>query len=128
MSKILIIEDDEFVRDLYKRYLEKAGFEVLYAVDGEVGLNEAKKQKLDLILLDIMLPKKTGIEVLKGLRSSTEIGKDNPVFLLTNLGQEAIINEAFQIGCQAFLLKAKMLPQDVVHEVQKFLNQTSQKN
>ena len=124
MKKILIIEDDEFVRDLYKRYLEKAGYEVAIAADGETGLAMAKKEKYDLILLDIMLPKKTGLDVLKELRESPDIGRNNPVFLLTNLGQEAIIAEAFKIGCQAFLLKAKLLPQDVVREVEKFLNKS----
>ena len=124
MKKILIIEDDEFVRDLYKRYLEKAGYKVAIAADGETGLAMAKKEKYDLILLDIMLPKKTGLDVLKELRESPDIGRNNPVFLLTNLGQEAIIAEAFKIGCQAFLLKAKLLPQDVVREVEKFLNKS----
>lgn len=123
MSKILIIEDDEFVRDLYKRCLEKANFEVITAADGQTGLELAEKEKYDLILLDIMLPKKTGIDVLRELRNSNTPGANNPVFLLTNLGQEAIISEAFKLGCQAFLLKAKLLPKDVVTEVQKFVNQ-----
>lgn len=122
MRKILLVEDDLFVRDLYIRYLEKANYQVTSAIDGEEGVEKAKAADFDMILLDIMLPKKTGIEVLKELRDQNHPAKDIPVFLLTNLGQEKIIDEAFKMGCQGYLLKAKLLPAEVVSAVSKFLD------
>ena len=117
--KILLVEDDLFINDLYSRTLEKADFEMLSAIDGVEGLEKAK-QKPDLILLDIMLPKLNGLEVLKRLKADI-LTKNIPVVLLTNLGQENIIHNAFRLGAQGYLMKMKVLPNDIVDEVHKFL-------
>lgn len=114
-----MVEDDLFVRDLYSRKLKQIGYQVSMAVDGQEGLNLALTGDFDLILLDIMLPKMTGIDVLRRLKSE-EKGKETPVFLLTNLGQEGIIREAFKIGATGYFLKTRMLPHNVAEHLQKF--------
>ncbi|MCA9391825.1 response regulator [candidate division WWE3 bacterium] len=118
---LLVVEDDLFVRDLYVRTLERADFNVITAVDGQEGLTHAQEDHPDIILLDIMLPKINGIEVLKTLKAKDNT-KNIPVFLLTNLGQEAIIKEAFSIGASGYFLKARLLPQEVAEHVKEFLS------
>lgn len=118
--KILLIEDDVFVGDIYTRELKKSGYEVEVAIDGLQGVEMAKETKYDLILLDIMLPKKTGIDVLKEIRSYSDQNKDTPVYLLTNLGQGSIIKQAIEIGAQGYLLKARVLPSQVLQAVNEY--------
>lgn len=107
------------------RSFQRDGYEVEAAVDGEEALNKVKTGTYDVILLDIMLPKVTGIDVLKSIRSPDAKAKDTPVFLTTNLGQEDIIKEAFKIGADGYLLKAQLTPQDVVDEINSFFKQQS---
>jgi len=123
-KKILLVEDDAFVRDLYHTVLTKAGYEIEIANDGEEAVGMAGYKMYDLILLDIMLPKLTGMEVLKSLRASDSRAKDTPVYLLTNLGEENIVQEAYKIGANGYLLKAKYLPKQLVEEVDKFFEKT----
>ena len=124
-KKILLVEDDAFVRDLYNTVLTKAGYELEIANDGEEAVGMAGYKVYDLILLDIMLPKLTGMEVLKNLRSEGSRAKDTPIYLLTNLGEENIIQEAYKIGANGYLLKAKYLPKQLVDEVDKFFAKTA---
>ena len=122
-KKILMVEDDVFVRDIYKRELEKGGYHIVVAEDGEVGVSLAHGEKFDLILLDIMLPKKTGIDVLKEVRNPSSPNKDTAVYLLTNLGQGSIIKQAIEIGAQGDLLKARVLPSQVLEAVENFFKE-----
>ncbi len=119
-KKILIVEDDYFISDIYKRVFTKAGYDVTTALDGEEAINVGKASTFDIILLDIMLPKVTGINVLQEFRKPESIALHTPVFLITNLGQEAIIKEAFKIGADGYLLKAQLTPQDIVSEINNF--------
>ena len=123
MKKILLIEDDVFVRDIYGRELKKGDYEVTVAEDGQQGIEKALSQQFDLILLDIMMPKKTGIDVLRELRSSDSPYKNTPVYLLTNLGQGSIIKQAVDIGAQGYLLKARFLPSQVLESIDKFFKE-----
>ncbi len=125
-KKILLIEDEAYIKDLYTTVLTKAGYEVDGAEDGESGLQKAQQQSYDLILLDIMLPKLTGMEVLKTLREDSK--NKTPIYLLTNLGEENIIKEAYKFGANGYLLKAKFLPKQLVEEVDKFFVKTKPKN
>src|SRR3989304_4185462 len=119
-KKILLIEDDVFVRDIYTRELSRGDFDVVTAEDGQEGEEKTKSGKFDLILLDIMLPKKTGIDVLKDIRGPGNPNKDTAVYLLTNLGQGSIIKQAIEVGAQGYLLKARVLPSQVFQSVNDF--------
>lgn len=119
-KKVLLIEDDVFVSDIYSRELKKSGYDVTVAEDGLEGIEQTKENQFDLILLDIMMPKKTGIDVLKEIRTPTAKAKDTPVYLLTNLGQGSIIRQAIEIGAQGYLLKARVLPSQVLQAVNDF--------
>lgn len=115
-KKILLVEDEDFIRDLYTRQLTKAGFLVKTAVDGQSALQILKNETFELLLLDIMLPGMNGLQLLR------EYKTQNPnstmiTILLTNLGQEAIIKEGFELGAQAYLIKASYTPDQVVNEV-----------
>lgn len=120
MKKVLLVEDDIFVRDIYSRELKKGDYEITIAEDGQIGIDKATAEKFDLILLDIMLPKKTGIDVLRDLRASSDPYKSTPVYLLTNLGQGSIIKQAVDMGIQGYLLKARFLPSQVLESIDKF--------
>ncbi len=121
-KKILIIEDDFFVRDLYSRELTREHFAVEAAADGSEGLAKAGEVKPDLILLDIMLPKISGLEVLKKLKEKEET-KNIPVVLITNLGQDTVIREGFSLGAIGYLIKAAYTPTQIIEEVKKFLRE-----
>jgi len=123
-KKILIIEDDFFVRDLYDRELTREGFAVSSAEDGPKGLLKAVEEKPDLVLLDIMLPKMSGLDVLKTLKEKEET-KNVPVVLLTNLGQDSVIREGFSLGAIGYLIKAAYTPTQIIEEVKKFLKENS---
>lgn len=126
-QKILIIEDDFFVRDLYDRELTREGFEIETAVDGPEGLLKAVEGTYDLILLDIMLPKMSGLDVLKALKEKEGI-RDIPVVLLTNLGQDSVIREGFSLGAVGYLIKAAYTPSQIIEEVKKFLKENKKRS
>ena len=121
MKKILLIEDDAYIRSLYEDVLRHAGFEITAAVDGEDALSKASSVTgFDLVLLDIMLPKLTGMEVLKAFREDSSPMKNTPIYLLTNLGEDTVAKEAYKMGADGYLLKAKYLPKELIAEVNKF--------
>lgn len=124
-KKILLVEDEDFIRELYVRQLTKAGFLVNSAVDGQSGLAMLKAEPFDLLLLDIMLPGMNGLQLLREFKTQNP---NSPMItiLLTNLGQEAVIKEGFELGAQAYLIKASYTPDQVVNEVKNALfgNQT----
>ena len=121
-KKILIVEDEIFISDLYLKAFTESGYEVQVAADGQAGLEMAQNSLPDLVLLDIMLPKMGGITVLAKMKEDNNPAKNIPVYLLTNLGQESIIKEAFKLGAAGYLLKSKYLPNQIVEEVNKFLS------
>ncbi|MBI2020582.1 response regulator [Candidatus Daviesbacteria bacterium] len=121
-KKILLIEDEDSVRDLYVRQLTKEGFEMKTAEDGASGLKMLQSETFDLLLLDIMLPGMNGLQVLR------EFKLKNPsspmmTIMLTDLGQEEVIKEGFELGAQAYFIKASYTPDQVVNEVKKALMQ-----
>lgn len=119
--KILIIEDDSFLLSMYAAKFELENFTVLLAQDGDKGLRLALKEVPDIILLDIILPKKDGFEVLKGLRADEET-KNMPVILLTNLSQKDDIDKGVELGVVDYLIKAHFTPSEVVDKVKKVLS------
>lgn len=119
-KKILLVEDEDFIRELYSRQLTKAGFSVKSAVDGQSGLNTLKSEQFDLLLLDIMLPGMNGLQLLREFKTQYP-NAPMITILLTNLGQEAVIKEGFELGAQAYLIKASYTPDQVVNEVKNAL-------
>ena len=117
--KVLLVEDELHIRELYQRVLTRAGFEVTCAIDGVEGLQLAR-QSPDIILLDIMMPKLNGIEMLKKLKADSET-KEISVILLTNLGQESIIREALTMGARGYIMKVRISPYDLIDKVKEFI-------
>lgn len=115
---ILIVDDDEYIRELYEEVLKDAGFTVATAVDGQDGLEKIRANAYDLVLLDIMMPKKDGVEVLRAV--STEKLKAK-VLLLTNLAHDPVMKEGKSLGALAYLIKADMTPDQLVAKVKEFL-------
>ena len=118
--KILIVEDDGFLIQMYAAKLEMEGFKVVAAVDGEKALRMVKKEEPDLILLDLLLPKKDGFQVLAELKKDQAV-KDIPVVVLSNLGQKEDINRCLALGAKDYLIKAHFVPGEVVAKIKKFL-------
>lgn len=120
-KKILIVEDEPFIREMYEKALATQGYLLDAAEDGEIALAKIRQQNntYDLIILDIMLPKVDGISILKEIRSTPNI-KDTPVFLLTNLGLDNVIKQATDLGAQKYFIKANFLPKDIVAQVNSF--------
>lgn len=120
-QKILIVEDDQLLRDLYFELLTDEGYEVDQAANGEEGFNKIIAGGYNLVLLDIMLPKKDGLEILKDLQKQGSKKKNGPIVLLTNLGQDATIKEGLASGASAYLIKSALTPDQVLQEVKTFL-------
>ena len=118
--KILLIEDEEMLANMYEVKFKNEGFDLEKALDGAVGLEKAKTFQPDFILLDIIMPKMDGFSVLKALKED-EATKSIPVMLLTNLGQEEDIQKGKELGSVGYLVKANITPAEVVAEVKKKL-------
>ena len=118
--KVLIVEDDVFLADLYKTKFALEGFEVLVAYDGEKGLESIKKNSPDIILLDLILPKIGGFAILETIKADNKL-KSIPVILLTNLSQKADIEKGLQMGASDYLIKAHFMPSEVVAKIKKIV-------
>ena len=113
---ILVVEDDPVLLKMYTEKFIKEGFKVLTAQDGEAGLEAAVKNKVDIILLDVMLPRISGIDLLKRLREH-ERGKNTLVVILTNLADPEEKKRALELGVKEYLVKAMQNPSQVVNKV-----------
>lgn len=114
--KILLIEDEEMLANMYEVKFKNEGFELFKALDGAQGLEMAKNTQPDFILLDIIMPKVDGFSVLKSLKED-ESTKNIPVMMLTNLGQDEDIERGKQMGAVGYLVKANITPAEVVESV-----------
>lgn len=121
--KILLIEDDTFLVEMYTTKFELEGFEVVSAEDGKKGLDMAGKENPDIILLDILMPKMDGFEVLDALKKDKEMS-GIPVVLLTNLGQKDDVKKGFERGAVGYLIKAHFMPSEVVDKIKKILKES----
>lgn len=119
-NKVLLVEDEEMLRTMYATKFEMAGFEILKAEDGAKGLELAKKEPPDIILLDIIMPKLDGFAVLKELRKEIKT-KKIPVILLTNLAQDDDIKKGKELGANDYFVKANHTPAEVVEKVKNLL-------
>jgi len=120
MKKILFIEDEAAIQKTLGESLRKRGYEVQSALDGEIGLRMAKQGNPDLILLDLILPKKHGLEVLEELRKDDNT-KDTPVIILTNLENVGEVEKAIELGATTYLVKANYSLDEVIEKIEKTL-------
>jgi len=118
--KILLIEDDPFLLSMYATKFELEGFKIATADNGEKGLEMAGKENPDIILLDILMPKMNGFEVLEGLKADPKT-KEVPVILLTNLNQKDEVERGMALGADDYLIKAHFMPSEVVGKIRKVI-------
>lgn len=119
IKKILVIEDDKFISEVYIAKLLKEGFETVLAGDGETALKKAEEEKPDLILLDIFMPKIGGIDVLRILKEK-DITRDIPVIMLTNSTEEEYVGNAMAMGAKDYLIKSNYTPEEIVQKVSRY--------
>lgn len=121
VKRILIVEDDQFLREFYEELLEAEGFAVDTAADGELASQKIHEGGYDLILLDIMLPKKDGLQILREAKENPPKVANKSIVALTNLGQDAIIKNCFDMGAAGYMIKSAMNPDQVLTEINNYL-------
>ena len=121
IKKVLLIEDDEFLSSLLRNRLIKAGVEVMHARDGEQGVEALKTYKPDLILLDLILPKISGFEVMEVMRQDPQL-ENAPVIIVSNLGQPEDVQKGKDLGAVEYFIKAKTSIEDLISNIFEFLN------
>ena len=119
-KKILIVEDEESLLELYKLRLQQAGYSVFVAGDGEAGLLMAKNSHPDLVLLDILMPKADGYDMLRELKASADM-RDIPVVIFSNLSQKDEIEKGLKLGARDYIVKTSVTPGELVGRVDAFL-------
>jgi len=125
-KKILMIEEDYFLRKIYKNKLTSIGFEFIEATNGEEGLNKLISEKPDLVLLDLILPQKNGFDVLIEIRKNKEF-KDTLVIILSVLSQKSDVKRGLDFGAQEYLVKSEMSLSDVVDKVKYWAEKIKKK-
>ncbi len=121
MTTLLIIEDDPLVLRMYQQAFEFNKHKTYIASNGEEGLQKAKTDKPDAILLDIMMPNIDGLEVLKKLKLDPET-KKIPVIMLTNIGKDATVSKALSLGAVKYITKVDNTPKQVVEQVEQIID------
>ena len=119
--RLLLVDDDADLRQMYGLILGKEGYQLDLAEDGLEGLAKARAGGYDLILLDLMMPNLDGIGFLKGLKEERPKTPNGAVIVLSNAGYDAVAKEAITLGAKGFLMKADLLPKDLLREVETYL-------
>ena len=122
-QQILLVEDDGFLSGIYAQKLEVEGYEVALATNGEEGLRLALKDLPALILLDLLMPKMDGFEMLEKVKADPKT-KDIPVLVLTNLGQREDVERCMKLGAVGYIIKAHTLPHETVKRIKEVLHAT----
>lgn len=122
-KRVLVVEDEQSLRDLYVQILQDAGFVVEQAADGEQALLAMQKGGYDVVLLDIVLPKMDGIQVLQKLAGDAKPQKPNRIIIvLSNLGQEDVIASSISLGAKGYMIKSDYTPDQVVKQIEYYLD------
>lgn len=121
-KKIMVVEDDIFVMDVYQTKLEQSGFEVISAANGLEAMKKLEEENIfpDLILLDIIMPYMDGLEVLKKIKENEKL-KKIPVILLTNLSQKEEIDQGLKLGAADYIIKSHFTPSEVLEKVNNYI-------
>ena len=117
-KKILLVEDEEIMISLLQKKLTKEGYEISVARDGEEGLKAMREVRPDLVLLDIIMPKMGGFEVMEEMNKDKEL-KKIPVIVISNSGQPVELDKAQKLGAKDWLIKTEFDPQEVIDKVKK---------
>ena len=120
-KSILVVDDDLFLRDLYSEMFIDEGFKVTTATDGNEAVAAVQIAKFDMILIDIAMPKKDGIQALAEIKAHDN-GKQVPVIMLTNFGQEDLVKKAYELGATDYIVKYTVTPDEVVRRVKKIVD------
>ncbi len=120
MKTILFIEDEATLQKAFGDVLQQKGYKILNALNGEIGLRRARSENPDLILLDLVLPRLHGFEVLKKLKEDPET-KEIPVIVLTNLEKMEDINKAIELGATTYLVKTEYKIEEVIEKIKKII-------
>jgi len=120
MKKILFIEDESALQKTFGELLRQEGYEVVSALDGEIGLKLVKEKNPDLVLLDLILPKVNGFDVLKKIKEDKET-KNIPVIVLTNLEEIEDVNKVIELGATTYLVKANYSLTELLEKIKKTL-------
>lgn len=120
MAKILIVEDDPFLLKMYSKKFQVEGFDVQTAVDGQAGLAKIKSFMPDLVLMDIMMPKLNGIQVIEKAKADPVI-KDIPILVLTNLSSTEDAGTAVKTGAVDYMIKSDFIPSQIIDKVKQLL-------
>jgi CheY-like chemotaxis protein len=118
---ILIIEDDLFTREMYEEILREAGYAVVSAKDGVEGISRIREGNHSLIIMDIMLPNKNGIDILTELQKEAPIETNGPIIILTNLARDPILNQALQLGATACIIKTDITPEQLLIRIKELI-------
>lgn len=116
MRKILVVEDDKFLRELIVQKLNSEGYEPSEAIDGEEGIKKVKEERPDLVLLDLILPNIDGFEVLSRMKTDAALSKI-PVIILSNLGQKEDVEKGLKMGAVDYLIKAHFTPGEIIDKI-----------
>jgi len=119
-KKILIVEDDKFLRELISQKLTKEGYAISSAIDGEEGVKKIKEEKPDLVLLDLILPGIDGFEVLTQMREMP-LTASVPVIILSNLGQKEDVERGLKLGAADYLIKAHFTPGEIIEKIKNVI-------
>lgn len=122
-QKILVVDDDLFIRELYDTVLKKEGYEVDLAINGEEGLAKLQYGGYDLTLLDMRMPTLDGLGVLNELSKNPTTLKNGPIILLSNMGLDEQVKEGLQKGAQTYLVKADLTPDQLLENIKKLISQ-----
>lgn len=120
MAKVLIVEDDKFLRELISQKLSKEGYNPIPAVDGEEGVKKAKEEKPDIILLDLILPGVDGFEVLTKIKEDPATSSI-PVIILSNLGAKEDIERGMKLGAADYMIKAHFTPSEIIEKIKSII-------
>ncbi|MFH0864092.1 MAG: response regulator [Candidatus Gottesmanbacteria bacterium] len=125
MARILLVEDDKVNRGFYEMLLKQEGHTVEIALNGEEGLSKILEGGYDLVLLDIILPKKDGLTILKELKKTPPKQPNKKIVMLTAMDQNEFIKSALSTGADGYLMKATLNPNDLLGEIRAFLSQNN---
>lgn len=120
VKKVLLVEDEKLIRDLLEKKLKMEGYEVFTAKNGVEALEKMKEVKLDLILLDILMPQKNGFEVMEEMQKNEEL-KEIPIIIISNSGQQDELGRAKDLGVKDWLIKTEFDPYEVLEKVKKYI-------